>query len=128
MHSPSSSTSLGLPLARICEQCPHLSDEVLDLHLGMQRRCLPGTCAKALFRISQEARHTLNEEVTTLFSVIPKALAVEARGPDGHVIEQVPFEPDPAENLETYCQRMMNQFFWDRNLEGSPLRLQFCYA
>jgi hypothetical protein len=120
--------SLAPRLARICEHCPHLSDEVIDLHLGLQRRCLPGTCAKAFFRVAEEAHDTLAEEVSLLGTAFSQELAVVARGPDDEVLEKLPFAPEPEENLEGYCLRMMNQVFWDRSHSGTPLRLQFCYA
>lgn len=115
-------------LAQVCHQCPHLSDEVIDLHLGVQRRCTPGRCAKALFRVVSEAGKSLPTDIWGGLRKIQEELVVEAYGADGLMIERLAFVPLEDEDLEAYCRRMMDLFVWDRKPVDGPLRLQFSYA
>lgn len=127
----SSANAPKIPLAeclsKICEHCPRVADEVIDLHLAAQRRCAPGKCAKALFRVACEAGAVLPEEVGRILREWKSDLVVEARTPTGMLLERLPFEPEGNEDLEGYCQRVMNVFHWDRSHPSPLLKLSFSY-
>ena len=37
------------------------------------------------------------------------------------------FAPEPTDDMETFCHRIMRTFFLDRSYALRVLRLQFCY-
>ena len=118
---------VGERLARVCERCPHVADDAIELHRGLRRACEPGHCARAFFELVSSAGEELPSEVGEIGEAVKRTLAVEATGPDGRSLERVEFAPESHEDIEAYCRRMIGMFWMDRNYAARPLRLRFCY-
>jgi len=115
-------------LAMICEQCPQVADEVIDLDRGLRRECSPGSCAKALFRVVEAGREMFAREITELFHLFGSELEVEARNEVDAPLERWGFKPDPDDDLESYCQRMIDRVLMDRDYGSRSVILRFCYS
>ncbi len=114
-------------LSAICERCPHMMDDAIDIHRGLERKCCPGKCIRAFFRLMQEVGDDMPGEVSQIKDGLRERVCILAAGESNQPLETLEFAPEPTDDMETFCHRIMRTFFLDRSYALRVLRLQFCY-
>lgn len=104
-----------------------MADAAIDVHEGFERKCCPGQCVRAFFRLMQEVGDDMPGEVSQIKNGLRERVCILAAGEANEHLEVLDFEPEPTDDMETFCQRIMRTFFLDRSYALRVLRLRFCY-
>jgi len=108
----------------LASECSHAADEILDLKKAAEDRNNPGQCVRCYYKIMgtvPESKRTLIEQ---LRSWIESQLVVVVRDAGQQELERLPVElKEPS--LESYCRRVMEEFYQDRAYESPRLEMRF---
>lgn len=77
--------------------------------------------------MAEVAGEEMPDEVLRVRTVLRERVCIQAAGEGDEPLETVGFEPEAAEDMESFCHRVMRMFFFDRVYAPQSLRLRFCY-
>lgn len=113
-------------LARICQHCPYLADEILEFRSCAQAQCNPGRCVRAFFAFRESLDLDYSPELETLRSWLQSSVVIEAKAGE-QPLEQLDFSPEDQPDLESYCHSVMQLMAHDRTYQHPEIQLAFRY-
>tara|TARA_R100000027_G_scaffold67731_2_gene68266 strand:+ start:12701 stop:13084 length:384 start_codon:yes stop_codon:yes gene_type:complete len=108
-----------IPVARAAK---HAADELLDFRSAALNRSDAGLCVRCYFKIFNATRE--EAALLRLRELLEKHLEVVAFDGDEQELERLPVFLD-AEELESYCVRIMTEFRENRAYRSSQIDLRF---
>lgn len=100
------------------------ADELLDIRESALRRQHPGRCVACYFRLAQAVEGPRRAWLARLRDWIESHLEILARDSGDTVLERMPVRLQ-AEDLESYCQQVMDQVHFDRSYQVPEIELTF---
>lgn len=108
----------------LASECSHAADEILDLKKAAEDRNNPGQCVRCYYKIMGTVPESQRTLVEQLRDWIESQLVVVVRDAWQQELERIPV--DLKENsLESYCHRVMEEFYQDRAYESPRLEMRF---
>lgn len=113
-------------LARICQHCPYLADEILEFRSCVQAQCDPGRCVRAFFAFRESLDPETVPELEDLQNWLQSSVVIEATAGE-QPLEQFDFTPQDESDLESYCHSVMRLMAHDRSYPHPEIQLAFRY-
>lgn len=114
-------------ISPVAKLIPFCADAVLDLREALLSKQHPGKCVSCFFRILAPAcRIQRTNSVEPLKNWLEENLEIVVM--DQSIIELERLSVNLLENdLETFCQKVMEQIHFDRNYASRQISLHFAY-
>ncbi len=102
------------------------ADALLDLRELLASRGHPGKCVRCFFKLFSAAGSEHRPQLRPLLAWMEKHLEISVSG-DGRLLEVLPLELKPHEDLESFCHRTIESVRLDRSYRAERLQLAFRY-
>ncbi len=116
--------SIKSVLEPLCGAFAKEADAILDI-----RECLllmerPGRCVDCYFRLLERAQGEDGRELSGLRQCLESHMEVVAQDEEKRLLERLPLRLE-REDLQTYCEQMMEAFVKDRRYAAK--RIELCF-
>lgn len=102
------------------------ADAILDLREYALSKQNPGRCVSCYFKLFRAARSDTVQRLAALRKWLECNLIIVARDEQDRLLERIPVHLDD-EDLESFCQRMVQEFLHDRAYPGKRIELKFAF-
>ena len=113
-------------IARLCPLFSRQADELLDIRDSLRQRIRPGLCVSCYFKLSGGSDAASQTSLLPLRAFLESNIEVVARDGASIVLEHLPLKLD-LPDLESYCNRTIDEFRENRVYSTDLLTLEFRY-
>lgn len=118
--------SIDPALARLCQHCPYLADEILEFRSCAAAQCDPGRCVRAFFNFRESLQTDADPALDELADWLRTSVVIEAKAGE-QALEELAFQPEDEPDLHSYCHSVMRTFSQDRSYSHPEIQLAFRY-
>ncbi|MGE9268844.1 MAG: hypothetical protein ACQKBY_12180 [Verrucomicrobiales bacterium] len=102
------------------------ADLILDLRELLLSNGHPGTCVRCFFDLFQVVDQKRKPLLGPLRNYLQERLEIVVQAGE-RVLEALPMEARPGDDLERFCRRAIRTVQWDRSYAEQELTLRFRY-
>ena len=111
-------------LEPLCGAFAKEADALLDIRECLLLKERPGRCVDCYFRLLERAHGEEGRELSGLRRCLESHVEVVAQDEEKRLLERLPLRLE-REDLQTYCERMMEAFVKDRTYPAK--RIELCF-
>lgn len=121
------SAAIDPVLAVLAQPFRRQADTLLDLRECAQTGTRPGRCVRCYFALHQTAAEAAIARLCPLRNWLENHIEIVAQDAEARVLETLPLRLEEADDLESYCHSVMEEFRDNRLYDSARINIGFRY-